>query len=129
MATISVVFDTSDDPAVLEKAINGYYMCASIAAYYLYSDVLDNLVISLCKFSTLLAPPGENPLYTFGRDYKARMATLAVFKITRRHAGLLREGWRNVLNCLISLHQMDVLDSLQDIHLCLFRFLSPLTAY
>ncbi len=136
IAAISVVFDTTDDPALLEKAINGFYVCAAIASHYLFSDVLDNLVvsiyaheaykcnltitsISLCKFSTLLAPPGDNPLITFGRDAKAQQATLAMFKVTRRHADFLHEGWRNVLNCLISLHQMDMLDSLSGILKCL----------
>ena len=31
--------------------------CALISAHYSLSDVFDNLVISLCKFTTLLIPP------------------------------------------------------------------------
>ena len=31
--------------------------CALISAHYNLSDVFDNLVISLCKFTTLLIPP------------------------------------------------------------------------
>lgn len=37
-----------------QKALNGYRKCASIAAYYGMSDVFDNLIIHLCKFSTLM---------------------------------------------------------------------------
>ena len=46
VAAVSVVFDTTDDTQVLEKAINGFHLCATIASYYVFSDVLDNLVVS-----------------------------------------------------------------------------------
>ena len=34
-----------------------FSMCASVAAHYNLSQVCDKLVISLCKFTTLLNPP------------------------------------------------------------------------
>lgn len=51
VAAVSVVFDTTEDPAVLEKAIGGFHLCAAIASYYVFSDVLDNLVVSFPSFS------------------------------------------------------------------------------
>lgn len=41
--------------SVFQKVLNGYRKCASIAAHYGMSDVFDNLIIHLCKFSTLMA--------------------------------------------------------------------------
>ena len=35
----------------------GFRKCALISAHYSLSDVFDNLVISLCKFTTFLIPP------------------------------------------------------------------------
>jgi brefeldin A-resistance guanine nucleotide exchange factor 1 len=54
MAALSFVFEKSNYDLVIEKSIQGFNKCARIAAHYLMSDVFDNLVISLCKFTTLL---------------------------------------------------------------------------
>lgn len=54
MAALSFVFEKSNYDLVIEKSIQGFRKCARIAAYYFMSDVFDNLVISLCKFTTLL---------------------------------------------------------------------------
>lgn len=69
VAALSFVFDKSADEAIIHKAASGfrcpeilmsqsYFLChrkcAMIAAHYSLSDVFDNLVISLCKFTTLL---------------------------------------------------------------------------
>ena len=54
MAALSFVFEKSNYDLVIQKSIEGFSKCARIAAYYLMSDVFDNLVISLCKFTTLL---------------------------------------------------------------------------
>jgi hypothetical protein len=39
---------------VLRRVLDGFAKCALVAAHYAMSDVLDNLVISLTKFTTLL---------------------------------------------------------------------------
>ena len=54
VAALSFVFEKSNYDLVIDKSIQGFNKCARIAAYYLMSDVFDNLVISLCKFTTLL---------------------------------------------------------------------------
>ena len=54
MAALSYVFEKSNYDLVIEKSIQGFSKCARIAAYYCMSDVFDNLIISLCKFTTLL---------------------------------------------------------------------------
>jgi hypothetical protein len=54
MAALSFVFEKSNYDLVIQKSIQGFTKCARIAAHYFMSDVFDNLVISLCKFTTLL---------------------------------------------------------------------------
>lgn len=54
MAALSFVFEKSNYDLVIQKSIEGFSKCARIAAHYSMSDVFDNLVISLCKFTTLL---------------------------------------------------------------------------
>jgi len=54
MAALSFVFEKSNYDLFIDKSIQGFNKCAKIAAHYFMSDVFDNLVISLCKFTTLL---------------------------------------------------------------------------
>ena len=55
IAALSFVFDKSEDAAIAQKAVAGFKKCALVAATYGLSDVFDNLVISLCKFTTLMS--------------------------------------------------------------------------
>ena len=58
VAALSFVFEKSNYDLVIEKSTQGFTKCARIAGYYSMSDVFDNLVISLCKFTTLLNSRG-----------------------------------------------------------------------
>ncbi|VDL76122.1 unnamed protein product [Nippostrongylus brasiliensis] len=117
VAALTYVFDKSEHDVILQKALNGFRKCASIAAHYGMKDVFDNLIIHLCKFSTLTAnseghgddnlemqrqrnlnevTPGfqhERIALAFGENKKAQMATKTMFEL----------GWRNMLDCLLQL--------------------------
>ncbi|CAF3983351.1 unnamed protein product, partial [Rotaria sp. Silwood1] len=96
MAALSFVFEKSNYDLVIEKSIQGFNKCARIAAYYYMSDVFDNLVISLCKFTTLLNNREwiENLPIQFGLNRKARLAATVVFNIAHVHGDILRDGWK-----------------------------------
>ena len=57
VAALSFVFDKSVQDVIIQKATSGFRKCAMVSAHYGMSDVFDNLVISLCKFTTLLSAP------------------------------------------------------------------------
>jgi len=115
IAAISVVFDTTYDENILQKMIDGFNLCAQISAHYHMSDVLDNLVISLCKFSMLLSLSGATAIASFGQNKKAQLATQTVFDVTRMHGDYLREGWKNILNCILTLHKIGALPSIFEV--------------
>ncbi|EFO21246.1 Sec7 domain-containing protein [Loa loa] len=125
-ASLSFVFDKSGRDTILQKVLNGYRKCASIAAHYGMSDVFDNLIIHLCKFSTLMATNEDNPeqnldiqqqgvliensnqsaeqiAIAFGENAKAQMAARAMFQLVHAHGDILREGWKNVLDSILRL--------------------------
>ena len=85
--------------------------CALISAHYGLSDVFDNLVISLCKFTTLLNAPeaGENLPLSFGVNLKAQLAARTMFTLAYRHGDILREGWQNILDCMLQLYRAKML--------------------
>ncbi|KAL3654263.1 hypothetical protein CASFOL_003944 [Castilleja foliolosa] len=73
-------------------------------------DVLDDLLVSLCKFTSLLNPSSvEEPVLAFGDDAKARMATVTVFTIANRYGDFIGTGWRNILDCILRLHKLGLL--------------------
>ena len=44
----------ASDPSVIQLALSGFVSCVRIAYYYQMSDVFDNIVVTLCRLSTLL---------------------------------------------------------------------------
>lgn len=103
IAAISVVFDHVEREDVLETCIEGFLSIAKISAYHHLDQVLDDVVVSLCKFTTLLHPLSvEEFVPAFGDDTKARMATVAVFNIANRYGDLIRSGWKNIVDCVLS---------------------------
>ncbi|KAM7526265.1 hypothetical protein LguiA_016167 [Lonicera macranthoides] len=110
IAAISVVFDHAELEDVYQTCIDGFLAVAKISACHHLEDVLDDLVVSLCKFTTLLTPLSvEEPVLAFGDDAKARMATITVFTIANRYGDFIRAGWRNILDCILKLHKLGLL--------------------
>lgn len=110
IAAISVVFDHAENEDVYQTCIDGFQAVAKISACHHLEDVLDDLVVSLCKFTTLLNPSSvEEPVLAFGDDTKARKATVAIFDIANRYGDFIRTGWRNILDCILKLHKLGLL--------------------
>ncbi|KAK4477667.1 hypothetical protein RD792_016912 [Penstemon davidsonii] len=112
IAAMSVVFDHAEQEEVLQSCIDGFLAIAKLSASYNLGEVLDDFVVSLCKFTTLLCPYfSEKSILYFADDMKAKMATVAVFTIANRYGDHIRSGWRNVLDCILSLQKIGLLPS------------------
>ncbi|XP_034407334.1 Golgi-specific brefeldin A-resistance guanine nucleotide exchange factor 1 isoform X2 [Cyclopterus lumpus] len=109
IAALSYVFDKSLDDNIIQKAITGFRKCAMIAAHYGFSDVFDNLIISLCKFTTLSSESVENLPTVFGSNNKAQTAAKTVFDLAHRHGNILREGWKNIMDAMLQLFRAELL--------------------
>lgn len=82
-----------------------------ISAHYGMSNDFDNLIISLCKF-TLLLNNQESPetlTLLFGSNQKAQLASKTVFTLAHKHGDIIREGWKNVLDCILQLYRCKLL--------------------
>ncbi|KAL0343856.1 UNVERIFIED_CONTAM: ARF guanine-nucleotide exchange factor GNOM [Sesamum angustifolium] len=110
IAAISVVFDHAEQEDVFQSCIDGFLAIAKLSASYNLNEVLDDLIVSLCKFTTLLHPSfNESSILDFGDDTKAKMATVAVFTIANRYSDHIRLSWRNILDCILSLQKIGLL--------------------
>ncbi|XP_047109298.1 Golgi-specific brefeldin A-resistance guanine nucleotide exchange factor 1 isoform X1 [Schistocerca piceifrons] len=111
VAALSYIFDKSNDTTIYQKAVSGFRKCAMISAHYGMSNDFDSLIISLCKFTMLLnnAETPDNLTVSFGANPKAQLAAKTVFNLAHRHGDILREGWKNVLDCILQLYRCKLL--------------------
>uniref|UniRef100_A0A452VFC8 Golgi-specific brefeldin A-resistance guanine nucleotide exchange factor 1 n=1 Tax=Ursus maritimus TaxID=29073 RepID=A0A452VFC8_URSMA len=110
IAALSYVFDKSLEETIIQKAISGFRKCAMISAHYGLSDVFDNLIISLCKFTALSSESIENLPSVFGSNPKAHIAAKTVFHLAHRHGDILREGWKNIMEAMLQPAVEDFVD-------------------
>ncbi|KFK26192.1 hypothetical protein AALP_AA8G214600 [Arabis alpina] len=110
IAAVSAFFEHSDDDEVLHECVDALISIARVAQYGL-EDILDELIASFCKFTTLLNPytTPEETLFAFSHDMKPRMATLAVFTLANNFGDSIRGGWRNIVDCLLKLRKLQLL--------------------
>ncbi|KAF8463526.1 hypothetical protein BDZ91DRAFT_698450 [Kalaharituber pfeilii] len=121
VATLSYVFMSATDDAVFSRVITGFDQCAQIATRYKLTECMDRIVQCLGIISTLSTetPPstalntevkvGESTVMVselavkFGRDFKAQLATVVLFRVISGNEGLLREGWHTIIRCCLNL--------------------------
>jgi len=111
IAAASAVFDMSEEDQTLpiQKSLDGFARVAIIAAHYGLGDVLDNLIITLCKFTNILQPALETVAISFGRSAKSQMAAMSLFNIARTYGSCICEGWRNVLDVILRIHKLGLI--------------------
>lgn len=111
VAALASVLDRAPcESLVLQRALGGYRKCAMVAAHYAMSDVFDNLVISLCKFTALsTAESPETVAGVLGNSQKAQLVAKMVFGLAQRHGHILRDGWKNLVDCLLQLYKAKLL--------------------
>ncbi|XP_045147598.1 Golgi-specific brefeldin A-resistance guanine nucleotide exchange factor 1 isoform X6 [Echinops telfairi] len=109
IAALSYVFDKSLEETIIQKSISGFRKCAMISAHYGLSDVFDNLIISLCKFTALSSESIENLPSVFGSNPKAHIAAKMVFHLAHCHGDILREGWKNIMEAMLQLFRAQLL--------------------
>lgn len=114
VATLNYVFMSATDDTVFQRVIAGFDQCAQIAAKYGLHECFDHIIASLARISTLATetPPstalntevqasGKSIMISkfaveFGRESKAELATLVLFRIINGHEAAIRNGWKPV---------------------------------
>ncbi|KAJ9173254.1 hypothetical protein P3X46_016411 [Hevea brasiliensis] len=110
IAAMSVVFDQTEHEEVLKTCVDGFLAIAKVSSSYHFDDILDDLIVSLCKFTAHLTPFSvDDAILAFGEDTKARMATTTVFTIVNSYGDYIRSGWNNILDCVLSFHKLGLL--------------------
>lgn len=58
---------------------------------------------------TFLLQAPENIPIAFGMNGKAQLSARTVFNLAQRHGDILREGWKNILDCMLQLYRAKLL--------------------
>ncbi|RAH86450.1 guanine nucleotide exchange factor [Aspergillus japonicus CBS 114.51] len=121
IATLSYVFMSASDDAVYSRVVTGFDQCAQIAARYGLTAALDRIVFCLASISTLATenPPsttlntevqaGEKSVMVselavkFGRDFRAQLAAVVLFRVLAGNEATVQEGWTHVIRILNNL--------------------------
>ncbi|XP_062554082.1 Golgi-specific brefeldin A-resistance guanine nucleotide exchange factor 1 [Armigeres subalbatus] len=114
LTALSFIFDKSPDNTQLyQKSMNGFIKSAVVASHYdLHSD-FDALILTLCKFTSLLNPPADVHEITanvlFGQNSKAQLAMKTVFALIHDHGDCMREGWKHIIDVVLQLFRLKLL--------------------
>lgn len=121
VATMTYVFVSATDDAVFSRVIAGFDQCAQIAAKYGLSEALDQIIFCLSSITTLATniPPntslntevqanGKSVMVSetavrFGRDDRAQLATIVLFRVLDENEATVRDGWDHVIRILLNL--------------------------
>jgi brefeldin A-resistance guanine nucleotide exchange factor 1 len=114
VATLSYVFMSASDDAVFSRVITGFDQCARIAAKYGLSEAVDQVVYCLSHITSLATDTlsntalnteiqvGENSVMVselavkFGRDFKAQLATVVLFRVVTGSESTISDSWKHV---------------------------------
>lgn len=114
IATLSYVFMSASDDSVFSRIVTGFEHCAQIATKYNLPEVLDHIIYCLSQITSLATQTtsntalnteiqvGENSVMVselavrFGRDFKAQLAMVVLFRVVTGSEAAINEGWKHV---------------------------------
>ena len=121
VATLCYVFMSATDDAVYSRVVVGFDQCAQIAARYKIMEAFDRIVHSLASISTLASEASPNTSLNtevqvekksvmvselavkFGRDFRAQLATVVLFRILTGHEATVHDSWIDITRILRNL--------------------------
>ncbi|KAF4806065.1 hypotheticall protein [Colletotrichum siamense] len=121
VSTLSYVFMSATDDAVFARIVTGFDECARVAAKYKNADALNQIVYSLSHMTTLATEipfntslntevqAGESSVMVselavkLGRDFRAQLATLVLFRVVTGNEHLIRSGWKSITRIWLNL--------------------------
>ncbi|KAF2968219.1 hypothetical protein GQX73_g5341 [Xylaria multiplex] len=123
ISTLSYVFMSATDDAVFSRVVTGFDQCAQIAAKYKITEALDHIIQNLSYMTTLDNENLSNTLLNtevkvsddsdsvmvselavkLGRDFKAQLATLVLFRVVKGSEYIIQNGWEHIVRIWLKL--------------------------
>ncbi|KAI1205877.1 uncharacterized protein F4807DRAFT_441742 [Annulohypoxylon truncatum] len=123
VSTLSYVFMSATDDAVFSRVVTGFDQCAQIASRYGIADALDRIIQNLSYMTTLdtddlsdtalntevkVSDDSDSVMVSglavkLGRDFKAQLATLVLFRVVKGSEQVIRHGWEHIIRIWLKL--------------------------
>ncbi|KAI2640805.1 hypothetical protein GGS26DRAFT_539852 [Hypomontagnella submonticulosa] len=134
VSTLSYVFMSATDDAVFSRVVTGFDQCAQIASRYGITEALDRIIQNLSSMTTLITDDlSSTALNTevkvsddsdsvmvselavkLGRDFKAQLATLVLFRVVKGSEQVIRGGWGPIIRIWLKLFVNSLIPSFFD---------------
>ncbi|XP_023171113.2 Golgi-specific brefeldin A-resistance guanine nucleotide exchange factor 1 isoform X2 [Drosophila hydei] len=118
LSALSFMFDKSTETGY-QRTLAGFSKSAAISAHYNLHADFDALILTLCKFTTLLSSvdqhesvPANNEIQqavNFGLNAKAQAAMRTVFLLVHGYGDSLRDSWKHILELFLQLFRLKLL--------------------
>ncbi|KHJ35807.1 putative sec7 domain-containing protein [Erysiphe necator] len=120
VATLSYVFISASEDPVLSRVITGFDQCSQIAATFGLTEAVDQIVYCLSSMTTLATKNSLNTTLNtevridnssvmvselsvrFGRDFKAQLATVVLFRVINGSEPFISSSWKHILQIWIN---------------------------
>ncbi|KAI1435362.1 Sec7-domain-containing protein [Xylaria sp. CBS 124048] len=132
VSTLSYVFMSATDDAVFSRVVTGFDQCAQIAAKYDITEVLDHIIKNLSYMTTLdndyisstalntevkVSDDSDSVMVSelavkLGRDFKAQLATLVLFRVVKGSEHMIKSGWEHIIRIWLKLFVNSLIPSL-----------------
>ncbi|KAL5889980.1 GDP/GTP exchange factor for ARF [Pyricularia oryzae] len=121
VATLSYVFMSATDDTVFGRVVAGFDECARIASTYGVTEAHDQIIYCLSHMTTLgnetlantslnteVQVSGNSVMVSelavkLGRDFRAQLATLVLFRVLRQSEHVVRKSWRYIIRIWLNL--------------------------
>ncbi|XP_073812678.1 sec7 domain-containing protein garz [Musca autumnalis] len=118
LSSLSFMFDKSNENGY-QRTLTGFTKCAAISAFYGLHEDFDALILTLCKFTSIISSaqletthPAPNEIVqavNFGLNPKGQAAMRTVFALVHDYGDCLRDGWRHILDLYLQLFRLKLL--------------------
>ncbi|KAL7629684.1 GDP/GTP exchange factor for ARF [Parahypoxylon ruwenzoriense] len=123
VSTLSYVFMSATDDAVFSRVVTGFDQCAQIASRYGITEALDRIIQNLSYMTTLdtdglsntalntevkVSDDNDSVMVSelavkLGRDFKAQLATLVLFRVVKGSEHVIGSGWQHIIRIWLKL--------------------------
>ncbi|KAI1487734.1 Sec7-domain-containing protein [Biscogniauxia mediterranea] len=123
VSTLSYVFMSATDDAVFSRVVTGFDQCAQIASKYGITEALDRIIQNLSYMTTLdtenlsntalntevkVSDDSDSVMVSelavkLGRDFKAQLATLVLFRVVKGSESIIKDGWEHIVRIWLKL--------------------------
>jgi hypothetical protein len=100
----------SKEAYMMQNVLDGFHICATIAQHFKRSDVVDQIVVTLCKYSHALTLRNAfRSVVDFGVNLRGLHSVKCIFSIVRTCGNSLQDSWKDVTELVVKLYLLGLL--------------------